>query len=223
MFQQIADRFSSAIKYAQVGALKEAFEIILFGDFEDDPSVDTQNPIIQNENFYALINDIGLQIPDSDFDPGHHVKYDLGDCDQMTLHIDTSDKFPSVSLFLSGRTVNAYLAIRQNPETNLYQVDQALIGLTNPQNDEDDASYPIPTEDYPEGRELLGAFLSAFATCANHTVHDDWKISPQLAESNLVKGFNPIIRRIEEIDAEAERKQAQEAYEARLNKPTATP
>lgn len=178
MFQEIADRFSIAKKYAQAGALIEAFEIIIFGDFEDNPSVDTDNPLIKNENFYALVKEIGLKIPDADFDPGEHIKYDLSDNDTMTLHIDTSDKVPCVSLFLSGRTINCFLIIRQNPHNDMYQVDKALIGIVNFQGGVD-ASYEVPTENYDAAEELLPPFLKAFANGTNEAAHDDWSVTPQ--------------------------------------------
>lgn len=220
---ELRNRLRTAYDMARHGAWDRGLEYLVYGNLEDDDRIRTQTPLYKNANFNTLIADIGLDfLTDDDFTPGDPSFYDFQNQDAVSLSTNCEKKDHVCHLTISGRTFCLYMAIKENPDLNVYQIDDAFIGEKTYSveygEDEDDYIFTLSIDEDEVGKELLPAFLSIFANTARTIVSDTEEISPQELEVNTFKKLKPIMDTIESIEEE---RMAQ--YEAQIAAMPGTP
>lgn len=222
--EELRNRLKTAYDMASHGAIYKAFEFLCCGDNEEEFYIRTQTPIIQNSNFQHLLDDADLTCFDSeDFEKGQHVRYNFRNLDCLTIDIDTEEKNPVCHIIVSGRTLNAYVGIKQTDD-GLFQIDEAFIGVPGNTLSADiydlGHKYDLPIEKGEDGEELLRQFLTAFSEASKLIISDRDDLTPQEIEADIFKSLKPIIDKVNEIEARMVAKYEEWAATAGSTPPT---
>ena len=219
MFKKIFDNFGDGVARFMGGARpEEAFEQAVMGEVSSDYEIQTKNPIITNSDFFNLLDDIGLGFLNDSVKAGEFKKYILGEENspqQICVGVQAHKTRPHAEIVIEGRMMETRIVIRQNLDTELYQIDDAYIadivdGFVEP-------NWIIITDEYDAAPNILKEFLTVFSTFAKEIYNAPDENSPTEIEVRLSKALKPI--QAEVADYELNRYQQYQQEIAKMVKP----
>jgi len=204
-------RMGTAWKLANYGLFYAAIEELLFGFHGDDTDIAIQNPTQTWDEFDHILRDLNLISFSSHLQPNATLRYPLTEHergDVLTksfIQIVTYPKAPVMMVSVITRFTDLNVTVKHNPETNLWQVDDACITLHSQSLDGDSVIYSIPCDKHQNGDHFLPAYLEAFRASVGPVM-----ASAPDAETDIYKRVKPILDEIsvlEEVSRRAEIRQ----------------
>lgn len=200
------------------GKPEEALEQAIYGEVAHEYEVQNQHPLITNTDFYDLLKDINLDFLVNDVTPGEYKAYLLGETDsprQIALGIQAHKIYPHAEISIEGRMMETRIIIRQNKETELFQLDDAYIAEIS--NEYLDPNWEINTDERQIAADTLNEFLPIFVEFAKEIYDAPDDNDPTDIEVRLSKALKPIMDKINIFGEQKYREYQQEI--AAMGKP----
>ena len=202
MFRKFRRRLETAFRLAHLGAKAEAMQVLLMGATADDMCVRTTAPLMAENDFYDLTARLGLERLGRDYPVGEKFEQYVGDEDKpqnICLEIEIDDETPSATFSILGRITSIYVNIKHNPDTGLYQIDDATI-MDHSAGIDDSVIYNVPVDADQNGKRYLPDFVKIFARTAERIMNATPITQPAAIELEMAQSLKPMIDDLIELE-----------------------
>jgi hypothetical protein len=206
MFEKLNQRLSGAWLLVTTGAPMEGLDYFLGGPPEDRFSIQTEKPLIADENFNRFIEKLGFE----DFAPmivrGQMQRVTLGEHDSQNLvelEVRTSgdENKPEIFFSIEGRFIDVVIIAKYDADKNRFQADYAgIVTYEDSGSGEVEACYNIPCDDSKMGRDTLPELLKVMADTGKAIMEAPEENRPYDYEMMLHRGLRPVIAEIQRYE-----------------------
>ncbi|HPF78642.1 MAG TPA: hypothetical protein PLF01_05035 [Alphaproteobacteria bacterium] len=203
MFSAIKRNLKTAWELNQCGAKAEALQALFFGLPVDEIELRTDVPLVQAADFYDIMEQLGVASMAENLRPGDRDRHYVGNPEKpqnICIDIELEHDYPIATVSILGRVTSMHINIKQNRETGVYQIDDAVISDAIHGENECPEIYNIPFEDCEVGRDMLPEFIGIFAKTSEIILSATSDTSAPEIELEMAKALKPLMAKAAELE-----------------------